>query len=128
VARGRTPILFDDCGGAGCAITRPAGARVHTPPGFSYSTQAKPCASAGRPKEAGKKTRKTCPVQLIFDRGQPKLRFCLAQGRPGKVIAVSSAEEAQRVAGEACRCWARNRKQFGQCLPADAPLGSWRRR
>lgn len=123
-SRGRESTVFESCGGSGCAIPSTGGRYKiqEGVPGFSYTTQAKPCAAAGRSR-TGKKTRSTCPVQLIYKNGQPYLRFCLAQKRPGKVIAVSSADEAQRVSAEVCKCWRKNRKQFGKCLPASTPLG-----
>lgn len=123
MARGRTPIVFDDCGGRGCTISSSTRRYdVSSYPGFDYTTQAQPCASAGRSKD-GKKTRSTCPVQLIFKNGQPKLRFCATQKQPGRVIPVDSAEEAQRISSELCACFKKNRKQWGKCIPA-GPLGA----
>lgn len=113
-----------DCAG-GCTIqSNPGRYKIQAGiPGFSYTTQAQPCAGAGRVRTSGKKTRSTCPVQLVFKSGQPYLRFCLTQKHPGKLVRVDSAEEAQRVSAEMCRCWKKNRKQFGSCLPASLPLG-----
>lgn len=126
--RGRPSTVFEACGGGGCAIPSTGGRYKiqENVPGFSYSTRDTPCRSAGRAK-GGAKTRSTCPVQLIYKSGQPFLRFCLAQKRPGKVIPVSSASEAQRISAEVCKCWRKNRKQFGKCLPANTPLGGVRK-
>jgi hypothetical protein len=112
----------DACGPGGCAIRRPAGGRIAVSfPGFSYSSGSMrggrgatpPCSTA----------RKTCPVQLVFDRGQPKLRFCSKQGEPGRLVSVASAEEARRVSIEACACWRKNRKSFKRCAVTSGPLG-----
>jgi len=94
--------ILDDCGGRGCRIKAPASHRVvlHPSPtrfAFDYTTKSLPC----QQKRTG------CPVQLLFDRGQPKVRFCKRAGnkQPGYTIAVRSAEEAQRISSEACACW-----------------------
>lgn len=115
---------IDTCGGRGCVITRPAGARIAVAfPGFSYSSGSmRPRSAKGYSPPCGT-ARKTCPVQLVFDHGQPKLRFCRAKGEPGRLVAVSSAEEAQRVASKACACW-RKTKSFDRCPSVrNGPLG-----
>ena len=83
-----------------------AGSRIALDvPGFNYTTQAKPCTNTKR---------KTCPVQFFFDKGRPKLRFCRPKKGPGFTVAVSSPEEAQKIAAEACKCWEKT-KDFGKC-------------
>jgi len=67
--------------------------------------------------------RQTCPVQLIFRRGQAMLRFCQQQKKAGYVIGVSSAKEAQKRAAAICKCWDDNGRSFDGCLPANTPLG-----
>lgn len=118
---------IDTCGGNGCVITRPAGGRIAVQfPGFSYSSGSmRPRTSKSFSAPCGT-ARKTCPVQLVFDRGQPKLRFCRTKNEPGHLVAVSSAEEAQRIASEACDCWRKNRKSFKHCAVSSGPLG-WMR-
>lgn len=121
----KKPRVFRDCGNKkGCKITRrPAGARAATPFGFSYTTQAKPCNWAkGKP-------RKTCPVQLFFNKGVPTIRLCTERGKAGPTFAVSSPQEAQRIAAEACKCWEKN-KSFDRCavLKRAQGLGKTRRK
>jgi hypothetical protein len=48
-----------------------------------------------------------CPVQLIYLRGKPHLRFCQQKNERGYVVPVSSAEQAQRKAAKACKNWKR---------------------
>jgi hypothetical protein len=120
------PHVFDACGRGGCDITRPGGkwnVAVH-PDAFRFTytnrnvkkdkktgkiteTPAVPCASK----------RTTCPVQLIYKDGQPMLRFCTKAGnrRPGHVIPVNDAMEAQRIAAAACQCWKQHGGDFSRC-------------
>lgn len=131
----KTPTVFTDCGSpTGCTATKaPAGHRVATAiPGFSYTT---PPFSFRKSKKTGKvsrtvnkpcaQERKGCPVQLVFQNGQPHLRFCkkAGSGKPGHLVPVSSADEAQRLAADACKCWKRNRKKWGACDVSLGPLG-----
>jgi len=51
--------------------------------------------------------RASCPVQLIFLRGKPHLRFCQTTGERGYAIPISSPEEGQARAKEACENWKR---------------------
>lgn len=117
--------MFMDCGGRGCEIKRaPAGFKPATPFGFSYTTAAKPCASGSKNKKTGKMgLRKTCPVQFFFDRGTPKLRFCTGLKKQGYTVSVSSPQEAQRIAREACKCWKANKKSFKKCDVSKFALG-----
>ena len=94
--------VFDDCGSAkGCKVQRPAGRRAASPPGFSYTTKVGPCVIG---------TRKSCPVQLVYKRGQPFLRLCREPERPGHLIPFRSVAQARKAAQEACRCWTRSSK------------------
>jgi hypothetical protein len=122
------PRVFLDCGSpkTGCKIKRrPAGARVATPPGFAYTTQAKPC---------GTTVRKTCPVQLFYRRGQPFLRFCRKPKTAGRTMMVDSPQQAQRIASAACKCWTKSHKDpkkrsFDKCrILKDAGLGKAKKR
>lgn len=69
-------------------------------------------------KNKGKKTKKQCPepcrdamkrsgcpVQLAFDQGQPFLRFCRADKKPGYQIKVNDPKKAREVAAEVCASW-----------------------
>ncbi len=111
---------IDDCGTGGCLIRRaPAKFNIRpTYPGFNYTTKSEPCPSK----------RKTCPVQVFFDKGQPKLRFCRQAGskEPGYTIPVATAQEAQKLSAAACACWAKT-KSFKGCKVASLPLGRVRR-
>jgi hypothetical protein len=54
--------------------------------------------------------RTLCPVQFVWKGGKPALRFCLKSGnkKPGWLVPVSSPQEAQRIANEACACWTKS--------------------
>lgn len=71
----------------------------------------------GRPDTFCKTTSKpcgdraSCPVQLVWVKGQPNLRFCRSQGDPGWLVPVGSAEEAQELAERACDQWPRPKKK-----------------
>jgi hypothetical protein len=78
----------------------------------------KPCLNAL--KRAG------CPVQLAFDNGQPFLRFCTVNGKPGHRVDVNTPAEAVRKADEACAEWKRT-KTFAS-LPAEPLAGSRRKK
>lgn len=69
----------------------------------------------------GVNKRKTCPVQLVFDRGRPFLRFCTENKKPGYRIDISTPSEAAQRAAAACETWRRTgRFQF----PPETPLAS----
>jgi len=55
--------------------------------------------------------RSSCPVQLVWLRGQPHLRFCATQGQPGHVVAVENAHDAQALATKACADWPNPKKK-----------------
>lgn len=65
--------------------------------------------------------RKTCPVQLVFDRGQPFLRFCRAAKEAGYRVNVESSREAVSVAERACAHWKRV-GSFEGYFPSGTPL------
>lgn len=76
----------------------------------------KPCMNAL--KRAG------CPVQLAFDNGQPFLRFCTVNGKPGHRVDVNTPAEAVSKADAACAVW----KQTGKFDLPDTPLQGTKRR
>lgn len=59
-------------------------------------------------------SRTACPVQLVYKRGRPHLRFCTTAGnkRPGWLVPVDSPASAQALALEACTAWANNGRKF----------------
>jgi hypothetical protein len=61
------------------------------------------CKGVSKPCDA----RASCPVQLIFLRGVPHLRFCQVRGEKGYTIPISSPEEGQERAAQACENWKR---------------------
>lgn len=72
-----------------------------------------PCAATDK--------RKTCPVQLAFDRGQPFLRFCFAKKQPGYRVDVDSPTQAVEVANKACAHW-KERGSFEGYFPQGTNL------
>ncbi len=73
----------------------------------------------------GSLKRKGCPVQLAFDQGQPFLRFCTTEKKPGLRIDVDSPADAVAKADAACATW----KVTGKFdLPAGTPVAGRRRR
>lgn len=121
---------------------RPAGSNVILEPawGFEYTTQAGPCPSL----------RSSCPVQLFYKKGRPTLRFCRVQPnrkkklKPGEkpkfskkehaptqkgfTVEVDSADDAQRIAAAACRCWKKSADGFAQVVEKakGKPSSVWR--
>jgi hypothetical protein len=55
----------------------------------------KPCGSA----------RATCPVQLVWVKGKPNLRFCMEAKKPGYLVPVRDVEHAMKLSDEACQKW-----------------------
>lgn len=49
--------------------------------------------------------RSGCPVQLAFDGGQPFLRFCTEDAKPGYRVNVNTPKEASEQAKKACDIW-----------------------
>lgn len=136
---------FMDCGSDKGCLIGPGGKFTgrSTFPGFDYTsgrrvtkgkkgqtivTQSTPCGGIRDKTTKKLKLRNTCPVQFFFDRGQPKLRFCVKPKSPGYTLAVSSPKEAQRIAEEACKCWRKNKKSFKKCDVAQFALGGRKRR
>lgn len=72
--------------------------------------QANPCAQS----------RKTCPVQLVYRDGKPNLRFCITAGnkKPGFLVPVQTAREANQLAEDACAHWRKSGKKFTKSNPA----------
>jgi hypothetical protein len=75
----------------------------------------------------GTKKRKTCPVQLVFDKGQPFLRFCRKDNEAGFRIDVNSPGEATKQAKAACDHWVQH-GTFDTFFPENAPLRGARKR
>lgn len=73
-------------------------------PDYCYTQTSAPCSTS----------RKSCPVQLVFDHGQPALRFCFAKNQRGFAHRFSSVDEAARFAEEACKCWSKT-GSFEKC-------------
>jgi hypothetical protein len=48
-----------------------------------------------------------CPVQLVWVKGKPHLRFCIEPKKPGFLVPVGSPEEADKLSRKACRAWPR---------------------
>jgi hypothetical protein len=70
-----------------------------------------------------------CPVQLFFDDGHAKLRFCEDIGKKGRVIDIGdNFVGANAKAQELCKCWTASaqdprKRSFKGCGLDDAPLG-----
>lgn len=88
----------------------PGGASVEPIRDPQCGKQANPCAQK----------RKTCPVQLVYRGGKPQLRFCVKAGnkKPGFLVPVKNASEANRLAEGACAHWRKSRKRFTKQNPA----------
>jgi hypothetical protein len=75
--------------------------------------------------------RKTCPVQLAYDEGQPFLRFCHTANRKGYRVDVASPKDALEKGRAICADWAANNRLFefpeGQALKGP-DLGQPRRK
>jgi hypothetical protein len=80
---------------------------------------------------AGILDKQRCPVQLYFDKGTPKLRFCVANNKRGRVVSFKSRAQAAAEARRICACWKKNNGARGwdkKCSIGAAPLGSTRKR
>lgn len=66
--------------------------------------------------------RKSCPVQLVFDSGQPKLRFCGKEPGPGPLLDIVDPVIAQAEANRACDHW-RQHGSFEGFFASGTPLG-----
>jgi len=87
------------------------------------------CQEAAKPCSGDRVTKGTsCPVQLFYKRGQATLRFCNERNKPGKVIAVNSPQEAQKIASKACAYWAKKGTFKGYKPFKSAGLGKRKRR
>ena len=61
----------------------------------SFCKSSPPCSS----------DRITCPVQAIWIKGKPHLRFCVEKNRPGWIIPATSVKTAQHEAAKYCKDW-----------------------
>lgn len=52
--------------------------------------------------------RKGCPVQLVFEKGKPALRFCFKAKSKGFAKRFSSVDEAAAFSAKACACWTKH--------------------
>jgi hypothetical protein len=88
---------------------------VVTGPGLDYDTASAPCTTA----------RKGCPVQLVFRKGEPFLRFCkkAGSGKPGHFVSVPDVSEARRLTAEACAAWSASGGRFTAQNPAVVAAG-----
>jgi hypothetical protein len=111
---------------AGCAVVGAThGAVAKFDLGRKYGATSKSVSTPNKNKPClGSLNRKGCPVQLAFDNGQPFLRFCTVEKKPGHRIDVASPAEAQAKAAEVCAVW----KQTGKFELSNTPLGRTKRR
>jgi len=88
---------------------------VVTGPGLDYDTASVPCSTK----------RKGCPVQLVFRKGSPFLRFCKKAGNnePGHFVSVPDVSEARKLTAEACAEWAAAGGRFTSTNPAVKAAG-----
>lgn len=95
-----------------------------------------PANSKGKPCST---ERTGCPVQLVWRRGKPALRFCRTKGKPGYLMSVKSVKDAVRKSKNVCRCWEQagsidacfvdeNARPLPPEFPIRAPLGDRVRR
>ena len=91
-----------------------------------YGSTSKTVATPKKNKPClGTKKRKGCPVQLAFENGQPFLRFCATEKKPGYRVDVESPADAVAKAQAACSTWsAKGKFDF----PSDTPLRGQRRK
>jgi hypothetical protein len=69
---------------------------------FNYTTPAPYC-------KADKLSKGKCTVQLNFIKGEPVLRLCSARGQPGRVIPLTDATAARKIAKAACKSFDANK-------------------
>lgn len=105
---------------------RPAGkvksrsASLEMKPVAGYRTTSPPC-----PTSKSKNPR--CPVQLVYQEdGRAYLRYCFADGRPGRIVPVANPIKARDEARAACKRW-REGVDFNEQFP-NAGLGGVRKR
>lgn len=61
--------------------------------------------------QLGRSLKGSCPVQWIWKKGQPYLRFCHDAGQDGRLIPVRSSKDALEQARKLCAAWyARTKK------------------
>lgn len=69
-----------------------------TPDTVCKNYRSTPCGSESSP-------RASCPVQLVWVRGKPNLRFCVEPAKPGYLVPVEDPIQAQAYATKACASW-----------------------
>ena len=110
-----------------CAIVGESrGAATKFDLGRKYASTSKTVATPGKNKPClGALKRTGCPVQLAFEDGQPFLRFCTVEKKPGYRVNVNTPAEAVKQANAACATW----KATGKFdFPAETPLRGTRKR
>lgn len=110
-----------------CAIVGESrGAATKFDLGKKYGSTSKTVATPGKNKPClGALKRTGCPVQLAFEDGQPFLRFCTTEKKPGYRIDVATPAEAVKQADAACAVW----KATGKFeFPVWTPLRGARKR
>jgi hypothetical protein len=83
--------------------------------GFDYTTRGPHC-------EVKRLKQGRCATQLNFIDGKPVLRLCGEYGEPGKIVAVSNPEDAQRKASRFCATKLGSRSTVEE---DDQPEGPW---
>ena len=109
-----------------CAIVGESrGAATKFDLGRKYGSTSKTVATPGKNKPClGALKRTGCPVQLAFEDGQPFLRFCTVEKKPGYRVDVATPAEAVKQANAACATW----KATGKFdFPESTPLRGRRR-
>jgi len=110
-----------------CAIVGESrGAATKFDLGKKYKSTSKTVATPGKNKPClGALKRTGCPVQLAFEDGQPFLRFCTVEKKPGFRVDVNTPAEAVAQANAACATW----KATGKFdFPTETPLRGNRKR
>ena len=100
--------------------------KLHDRKDFNYtSPNADPEKMGSNPPCGDEKAR--CPVQLVFIKGKPNLRFCREPRKPGYLVPVKDPEAAQRLAKRACAEWSVKyapktwKKRSGEMVTKDLP-------
>ena len=131
------PAVLEDCGGRGCRVPR-GKLSVNTFPGYNYTTPSADKARGVARKNASAPcptvSKPGCRSQLVFIDGASYLRICRKRNKPGYIIPVKSAREANKLGAELCKCTQRNGGNVDACVERVEPgaelggLGRARRR
>lgn len=70
---------------------------------FDFTTPSHQMGGKGGRPCAEEKAR--CPVQLIWLKGVPNLRFCITPKEPGYIVPVKDPDKAHNLAARACKEW-----------------------